>query len=237
MSKKIGSDGAITVNGVTVRVTSWSYNLAKDLGETTEVGDEYKEFLPTMRGGTGSVVFILDPTDPTQKLLIEQGLTGIADAQAELKLYYDSVLLDMLHFFAWVNSVDMPQAANGVVQVTVNYTQNGALLATPTGTAAPILLTAIATDAVTIELTFDVAIAYQTAFAAGHFFATVDGTNVAPTGGVIAANVNTLTFPGASFAAGNVITISITGISMEDTDVPADTYLGCANYAVTNSVP
>src|SRR4030042_2007703 len=111
MGKKTGSDGWITINGVDVRVTSWSYNLAKDLGETTEVGDSYKEFMPTMRGGTGSVVFILDPTDPTQKLLIEQGLTGIADAQVEMKLYYDSVLLNMLHFFAWVSSFDAPQAA------------------------------------------------------------------------------------------------------------------------------
>lgn len=237
MAKRIGSDGWITINGVDVRVTSWSYNLAKDLGETTEVGDDYKSFKPTMRGGTGSVVFILDPTDATQKLLIEQGLTGIADAEIELKLYYDYVTLDMLHFYAVVGSIDMPQAANGLVQVTVNYTQTGALLATPTGTVAPILLTAIATNATTIVCTFDVAIAYQTAFDAAHFYANVDGALVAPTGGIIAANVNTLTFPGASFAAGNVITLTITGLSMEDTDVPPDTYLGCTNFAVVNSVP
>jgi hypothetical protein len=237
MAKKIGSDGAITINGVSVRVTSWSYSLAKDLGETTEVGDEYKEFKPTMRGGSGSVVFILDPLDATQKLLIEQGLTGIADAQVELKLYYDATLLDMLHFYAWVASVDMPQAANGLVQVTVNYTQNGDLLATPTGAAGPVLLTAIANAATTMVLTFDVAIAYQTAFAAGHFSAIVNGVNVAPTGGVILANVNTLTFPALTFAAGDTILLSITGISMEDLDVPPDAYTGCANYVVVNSVP
>jgi hypothetical protein len=237
MPKLIGSDGAITINGVTVYVTGWTYTGTKDLGETTEVGDSYKEYKPTMRSGSGSVTFILDPTIATQKLLIEQMKTGIADAEVEMKLYYNLATLDMLNFYALVSSVDLPEAANGVVTATVNYTQTGALLATPTGTVAPILLTAIATDAVTIVCTFDIAIAYQTAFDAAHFYANVDGALVAPTGGVILANVNTLTFPGASFAAGNVITLTITGLSMEDTDVPADTYLGCTNFPVTNSVP
>jgi hypothetical protein len=237
MAKKIGSDGSITINGVTVYVTGWTYTGSKDLGETTEVGDTYKEFKSTMRSGSGSVTFILDPTIATQKLLIEQIKTGIADAEVEMKLYYDLATADMLHFYALVASVDLPESANGVVTATVNYTQTGALLATPTGTVAPILLTAIATDAVTIVCTFDIDVAYQTAFDAAHFYANVDGALVAPTGGVIVSNVNTLTFPGASFAAGNVITLTITGLSMEDTDVPADTYLGCTNFPVTNSVP
>jgi hypothetical protein len=237
MAKKIGSDGGITINGVTVRVTNWSYSGSKDLGEVTEVGDVAKKFKPTMRSGSGSVVFILDPTIPTQKLLIEQIKTGITDSQVELKLYYDDTTLDMIHCYAWVASVDMPMAANGVIQCTVNYTQEGETLATPTGTVAPLLLTAIATAATTMVLTFDVAIAYQTAFAAGHFSANVNGVFKAPTGGVIAGNINTLTFAAASFAAGDVITLTITGISMQDTDVPPDVYLGCTNYAVTNSVP
>jgi len=236
MAKRIGSDGSITINGVTVYVTGWTWTGTKDLGETTEVGDLYKEHMSTMRSGAGSVTFILDPTIATQKLLIEQMLTGIDDAEVEMKLYYDLVNDEYLHFNAVVGSVDLPQAANGLVQATVNYTQTGALLAAPTGTVAPLLLTAIATDATTIVCTFDIAIAYQTAFDAAHFYASVDGAFVAPTGGIILANVNTLTFPALSFAAGNVITLTISGLSMEDTDVPADEYLGCTNYAVTNSI-
>ncbi len=237
MAKKIGSDGAITINGVTVGVTSWSYNLAKDLGEVTEVGDVYKKFKPTMRGATGSVVFILDPTIPTQKTLIEQGKTGIADAQVEMKLYYDDSTLDMLHFYAWVASIDMPQAANGVVQVTVNYTQEGALLSTPTGTTGPILLTAIATDATSLILTFDINIEFQTAFAAGHYSATVNGSIIAPTAGSITDNALDLTFGAASFANGDTITLTVTGIALQDTDATPDTYGGVAGFAVTNSVP
>lgn len=134
MSKLAGKDGICTINNVTLDVTSWSYTGTKDLGETTGVGDDYKEFIPTMRSGAGSLVCILDPTDATQKTLIQQIQTSITDAKIDCKLEYDDANNKRLHFSAWVASVDLPNTANGVVQATINFTQDGATFETPTST-------------------------------------------------------------------------------------------------------
>jgi len=134
MAKLAGKDGICTIDNVTLDVTGWSYTGTVDLGETTGVGDDYKEFIPTMRSGSGSLTFILDPTDATQKTLIQQIQTGITEKRIDCKLEYDDANNKRLHFSAWVASVDLPEAANGVVQGTINFTQDGVTYATPTAT-------------------------------------------------------------------------------------------------------
>ena len=134
MAKLAGKDGICTIESATLDVTSWSYTFTNDLGEVTGVGDKYKEFIPTMRSGAGSLVCILDPTDATQKTLIQQAQTAIADKQIDVKLEYDDTNNKRLHFSAWVASIDLPNTANGVVQATINFTQNGVVYETPTAT-------------------------------------------------------------------------------------------------------
>lgn len=103
---------------------------------------------------------------------------------------------------------------------------------------APTLLTAEATSATSLTLTFDEDIAYQTAFDATHFVVKVNGSYEATaTGGVITNDENVLTFPAATFASGDTIEISISEDSMEDTAATANAYPGIDAFPVTNSVP
>ena len=132
MAELVGKDGKASIDDVEVDLTSWACTLTNDLGETTNVGDSYKTFKPTMRSGSGNVVFILDPTIAKQKTLIEQLKTGVADKLIDLKLESDDTNDKMLHFSAWVSSVDLPVTANGVDQATVNFTMDGPLYSTPT---------------------------------------------------------------------------------------------------------
>jgi len=103
--------------------------------------------------------------------------------------------------------------------------------------AAPVIVTAIATAAITLEVTFNENIAFQTAFDAAHYIADVDGAYSAPTAGVIATTKLTLTFAAATFAPGDVIHLSISAIALEDTDATPNEYPGVAAQLVTNSVP
>lgn len=105
---------------------------------------------------------------------------------------------------------------------------------------APTIATAIATAATTLVITFDENIAFQppgSAFDASHYMADVDGEFNPPTAGVIATTALTLTFAAATFAAGDVIKLSISSVALQDTDATPNEYPGVSNYLCTNSVP
>lgn len=103
--------------------------------------------------------------------------------------------------------------------------------------AAPTLLTAIASDATTLDLTFDENIAFQSAFVIGEYTVKVNGLFVAPLSGIITTVALAITFAAATFTAGDDIEISISEIALEDTETVANAYGGVDGQAVTNSVP
>jgi len=102
--------------------------------------------------------------------------------------------------------------------------------------AGPALLTADASAAVTMLVTFGENIAFQTAFVAGHYVAEVEGAYVLPTAGVIATDHITLTFPAATFAANDDIKLSISPLALEDTQTTPNAYGGVNNFVCTDSI-
>lgn len=107
-----------------------------------------------------------------------------------------------------------------------------------TDRAAPAIVTADAGDATTLTITFDEDVEYQSAHVNGHYTAWVDDVAILstasadPTGTAVLA----ITFPAATFAAGKVITVSVSSLAIEDAASPANAYQGCTKYPVTNSV-
>lgn len=103
--------------------------------------------------------------------------------------------------------------------------------------AAPQLVSAEATSATEMEVTFDENIAFQTSYQTYHYVAKVNGEYVDSTAGVIASAVLTLTFGAGTFTAGDTIEISISEGALQDTEATPNTYPGVDGQAVTNSVP
>ena len=103
--------------------------------------------------------------------------------------------------------------------------------------AGPILVSAIATLATNLDVQFNENIAFQTAFQAGSWVAKVNDLFVVPTAGVITTDTIALTFAAATFAAGDIIELSMGGIELEDTAVPANPADSFDGVAVTNNVP
>lgn len=103
--------------------------------------------------------------------------------------------------------------------------------------AAPKLVTADASDATTLDLTFDENIAKQTPDNPLGIIVDVNGEYIVATS--IAAPVAkavAITFPAATFAALDVITVSISALVFEDTETVANIYPGISDFIVTNSV-
>ena len=102
--------------------------------------------------------------------------------------------------------------------------------------AAPVLVSATADTSTNMDIVFDENIAFQTAYAAGEYTAKVNGLYVASTAGTILTTTLSLTFGAATFANGDVVEISISGIALEDTAATANTYGGVDGQAVINTV-
>jgi len=97
----------------------------------------------------------------------------------------------------------------------------------------PKILTAIVQDATDIDVTFDKNIAYQTPWAAGHIVVDQDGVNLlsASDGAIVGA---VLTIKTVGMAAGEDIRITISSISIEDTETPANNFSGVYGYPCEN---
>lgn len=102
---------------------------------------------------------------------------------------------------------------------------------------APTLVSATATSATNIDVVFNENIAFQTAYAVGHYVAKVNGVFVDSSAGVISTTTLSLTFPAATFAAGNIIELNISEIALQDTEATPNTYGGADGIAVVNNVP
>ena len=101
---------------------------------------------------------------------------------------------------------------------------------------APYILTAIATAATDLEITFDGNIAYITADDTTHYIAKVDGVYFVPDSGSIASAVLTLVFAAATFGSGDVIFVSISELAIEDTASPANEYPGIDAHPCTETI-
>lgn len=103
--------------------------------------------------------------------------------------------------------------------------------------AAPVLLTAVATDATSLILTFDENVDFQGGAYSAGLVAKVNGEFVAPVSGSAALAVIDMTFGAGTFTAGDEIEVYISGAVVEDTETVPNTYPGIDSFPVTNSVP
>lgn len=101
---------------------------------------------------------------------------------------------------------------------------------------APSILTAVAVSATSLEVNFNENIAFQTAFAAGHYIVDVDGEFKAPTNGVISSAKLTLTFAAATFSAGDDVLLSIGDLALQDTAGTPNKYGGVSGFVCTNTI-
>ena len=102
--------------------------------------------------------------------------------------------------------------------------------------AGPVIVTAIASSATLLTISFNEDIAFQSAFDGAHYSAKIGGVYATPTAGTITNKDLALTFPASTFSSGDVITLSISELELQDTETTPNKYSGINDYLCTNSI-
>lgn len=104
---------------------------------------------------------------------------------------------------------------------------------------APAIVSATATAATSMDVVFDQNIAKQSGGVDNlGVVAKVNDEYVVSSAAVsVSTTTATITFPAATFASGDTITVSISASVLEDTETTPNTFDGTNDYPVTNSVP
>ena len=85
MAALSGTGGSVLVGtALCGEISEWSLDISHSPVETTAFGDNWAEYVPSIRNATGSFGGNFDPADTTQTVLINSMLGGSAVA---LKLY------------------------------------------------------------------------------------------------------------------------------------------------------
>lgn len=101
---------------------------------------------------------------------------------------------------------------------------------------APMIVTANASADVTMDVTFNKNIAFQSAFDATHFLAKVNGEFIAATAGSITTVAIALTFSAATFTASDEIELFISEDALQDTKSTPNLYPGINAFVCTDSI-
>lgn len=132
MGELTGVDGKCLLNTVAFDITGWTYSGAISTHETTEIGNADKTYKQGVRDGGGSLNINMDPSDASQKVIIDQLLTGQTPGPVLLQLYSDYTNTDQLYMSVVIESIELTQEADGLQTWTASYKKTGALYHVPT---------------------------------------------------------------------------------------------------------
>ena len=102
--------------------------------------------------------------------------------------------------------------------------------------SAPVIVTAIATAAVTLEVVFNEQFDFQSAHVNGHYSVSVNGVVIISTNSVIDDPTKklTITLPAATFTdSDDVILLTISALAIQDEESSPNVYPGIVNFSVT----
>ena len=82
MAVLTGADGKVVVNGAQImKARDYTINISKDALETSHLGSYDREYVEGLRGATGSMTVLYDPTESTAVSLLQSILTTDGTSQ------------------------------------------------------------------------------------------------------------------------------------------------------------
>ena len=128
MAVLTGKNGALSWNGDTVgRIRSWSMTISKDPLETTTLGVHDRNYVPGLRGSTGTAELMYDPSEGQAASLLNSILSNSDDAATSAGFVLDTAGGKSLSCSAFLTSVS-PSVSVGAIQVcSVSFQVSGAI--------------------------------------------------------------------------------------------------------------
>ena len=128
MAVLTGKNGALQWNGAAVgKVRSWSLSVNKDPLETTNLGVNYRTYVPGLRGSTGTAELMYDPDEGQAVSLLNSIFSNNVSVSQSVSFVLDQAGGNSLACTAFLTSVS-PSVSVGDIQVcSVSFQISGAV--------------------------------------------------------------------------------------------------------------
>lgn len=126
MAVLTGKNGALRWNGSTVgKVRSWSLTISKDPLETTTLGVHDRNYVPGLRGSTGTAELMYDPSEGQAVSLLNSILSDSDNVSSSVSFVLDTAGGKSLSCLAFLTNVS-PSVSVGAIQVcSVSFQVSG----------------------------------------------------------------------------------------------------------------
>ena len=127
MAVLTGADGKVLVNGAQIlKARDYTISLAKDALETSHLGSYDREYVEGLRGATGSMTVLYDPTESTAVSLLQSILTTNGTSQ-KVDFVFTSQDNKKLVYSGFLTSVSQSVSTGAVQAASCNFQISGAV--------------------------------------------------------------------------------------------------------------
>ena len=127
MAVLTGADGKVVVNGAQImKARDYTINISKDALETSHLGSYDREYVEGLRGATGSMTVLYDPTESTAVSLLNSILTTEGTSQ-KVDFVFTSQDNKKLVYSGFITSVSQSVSTGAVQAASCNFQISGAL--------------------------------------------------------------------------------------------------------------
>lgn len=133
-TKLKGIDGKVVIDGSTLGVTAWSINPTQNLVDVSEIGDNARNYFPTIKDASGSITFNLKSGEDQQHAILNRFKSTVTSTAIAFELHF-STSADKLTGSAFLSGFDAPGTVDGVFPITANFQVSGGITAVPSSTS------------------------------------------------------------------------------------------------------
>ena len=127
MAVLTGADGKVMINGAQIlKARDYTINLAKDALETSTLGVYDRTYVEGLRGATGSMTILYDPTESTAVSLLQSILTTDGTSQ-KVDFVFTSQDNKKLVYSGFITSVSQSVSTGAVQAASCNFQISGAV--------------------------------------------------------------------------------------------------------------
>ena len=127
MAVLTGADGKVLVNGAQIlKARDYTISVSKDALETSHLGSYDREYVEGLRGATGSMTILYDPTESTAVSLLQSILTTDGTSQ-KVDFVFTSQDNKKLVYSGFITSVSQSVSTGAVQAASCNFQISGAI--------------------------------------------------------------------------------------------------------------
>ena len=127
MAVLTGADGKVMINGAQIlKARDYTISVAKDALETSHLGSYDREYVEGLRGATGSMTILYDPTESTAVSLLQSILNTDGTSQT-VDFVFTSQDNKKLVYSGFLTSVSQSVSTGAVQAASCNFQISGAV--------------------------------------------------------------------------------------------------------------